>query len=527
MAAGRVLVSDPVAEEGVNILRQSGLNVDVRTGLSKEELIAIIGDYDGLAVRSETKVTADVLEAAKNLKIIGRAGVGVDNIDVERATQKGVVVVNSPEGNTIAAAELTVTLLLALSRNVPVAAASMKAGEWQRSKFVGVEVYNKTAGVIGLGKIGREVASRLIGLQMDVLAYDPFLSSEQADKLGVRLVDLETLYRNSDYITVHVPKTKETAGMIGPDQIAMMRDGVRLINVARGGIIQEGALLGGLNSGKVTGAAIDVWEAEPTPPDNPLALHPSVVATPHLGASTEEAQVGVAVDIAEQIVDVLSGRPARAAVNMPSLAPDILSVTAPYLNLAEKLGSFQSQLSTSGVVSVEVLYEGDFAQNQLVHITRALMKGLLSPIMSGVNYVNAPTLAQQRGIRITESRVESDNPINRITVKALALSGKSCTIAGTLYGRDARIVAIDGYNVDFKPEGVLIVTQHTDKPGIVGRVGTLLGTQGVNIAGMYLGRATPMGRAIMALSLDTAAPAQTLTELGSMEGMEVVRQVEL
>jgi D-3-phosphoglycerate dehydrogenase len=252
-----------------------------------------------------------------------------------------------------------------------------------------------------------------------------------------------------------------------------------------------------------------------------------VVATPHLGASTEEAQVGVAVDIAEQIVDVLAGRPARAAVNMPSLAPDILSMTAPYLNLAEKIGSFQSQLSTSGVVSVEVLYEGDFAQNQLVHITRALMKGLLSPIMSGVNYVNAPTLAQQRGIRLTESRVESDNPINRITVKAIALSGKSCTIAGTLYGTDARIVAVDGYNVDFKPEGVLIVTQHTDKPGIVGRVGTLLGAQGVNIAGMYLGRATPMGRAIMALSLDTPAPAQTLAELSSMEGMEVVRQVEL
>jgi D-3-phosphoglycerate dehydrogenase len=527
MAAGRVLVSDPVAEEGVAILRRGGLEVDVRTGLSKEELVAIIGDYDGLAVRSETKVTAEVLDAAKNLKIIGRAGVGVDNIDVERATQKGVLVVNSPEGNTIAAAELTVTLLLALSRNVPTAAASMKAGEWKRSKFVGVEVYNKTAGVIGLGKIGREVASRLIGLQMDVLAYDPFLSKEQADKLGVHLVDLETLYRNSDYITVHVPKTKETAGMIGPDQIAMMRDGVRLINVARGGIIQEPALLEGLNSGKVIGAAIDVWETEPTPSDNPLALHPQVVATPHLGASTEEAQVGVAVDIAEQIVDVLSGRSARAAVNMPSLAPDILAATAPYLNLAEKIGSFQSQLSTSGVVSVDVLYEGDFAQNQLVHITRALMKGLLSPIMSGVNYVNAPTLAQQRGIRLTESRVESSNPINRITVKALALSGKSCTIAGTLYGNDARIVAIDGYNVDFKPEGVLIVTQHTDKPGIVGRVGTLLGTQGVNIAGMYLGRTTPMGRAIMALSLDTAAPAQILVELGSMEGMEVVRQVEL
>ena len=306
-----------------------------------------------------------------------------------------------------------------------------------------------------------------------------------------------------------------------------MKDGVRLINVARGGIIQESALLEGLLSGKVAGAAIDVWDTEPVAPDHPLALHPNVVATPHLGASTEEAQVGVAVDIAEQIVDVLAGRSARAAVNMPSLAPDVLSQTGPWLNLAEKLGSFQSQLSSSGVVSVEVLYEGNFAQNQLVHVTRALMKGLLSPIMSGVNYVNAPTLAQQRGIRITESRSEAGIHGDQITVKAQALSGKSCTIAGTVFHGDARIVGIDGYNVDFNPEGALIVTQHTDRPGVVGRVGTLLGTAGVNIAGMYLGRSGPMGHAIMALSIDTSVPKALLAEIGAMDGMNVVRQVEL
>lgn len=523
----KVLVSDPVAAEGVEILRRGGLEVDVRTGLSKDELVAIIGDYDGLAVRSETKVTAEVLEAAKRLKIIGRAGVGVDNIDVEEATRKGVIVVNSPEGNTIAAAELTVTLLLALGRNVAIAAPSMKAGEWKRSKFVGVEVYGKTVGVIGLGKIGREVASRLIGLKMTVLASDPFLSAEQAEKLGVRLVDLETIYGESDYITVHVPKTKETAGLIGEAQIARMKDGVRLINVARGGIIQEAALLAGLESGKVAGAAIDVWETEPTAPDNPLALHPRVIATPHLGASTEEAQVGVAVDIAEQIVAVLSGGSARAAVNMPSLAPDVLAQTGPWLNLAEKIGSMQSQLSTSGVVSVDVLYEGDFAQNQLVHVTRAIMKGLLSPILSGVNYVNAPTLAQQRGIRLTESRVEGGAHGDQITVKAVALSGKSCTIAGTVFHGDPRIVGIDGYAVDFKPEGVLIVTQHTDRPGIVGRVGTLFGTANVNIAGMYLGRSERMGHAVMALSVDGTVPQGVLDEISAMDGVSVVRQVEL
>ncbi|MDX1932821.1 MAG: phosphoglycerate dehydrogenase [Capsulimonadales bacterium] len=528
----KVLVSDPVATEGVGILRRAGLTVDVRTGLSADELIAIIGEYDALAVRSETKVTADVLEAASNLKIIGRAGVGVDNIDVEKATQKGILVVNSPEGNTIAAAELTVTLLLALSRNVPAAAASMKAGEWKRNKYVGVEVYGKTAGVIGLGKIGREVAKRLLGLEMRVLAYDPFASREQAEQLGVESVDLDSLYRQADFITVHVPKTKETTGMIGPVQIARMRDGVRLINVARGGIIQEAALLEGLETGKVAGAAIDVWEQEPTAPDNPLALHPKVVATPHLGASTEEAQVGVAVDIAEQIVEVLAGRPARAAVNMPSLPADLLHQTAPYLRLAERIGSMQSQLSTSGVISVDVLYEGDFAQNQTVHLTRALMKGLLSPFLaSAVNYVNAPALAQQRGIRLTESRREESASAeyrNRITVRARAQSGKSCVIEGTVFGTtDTRIVGIDGYAVDFKPEGCHIVTQHTDKPGIVGKVGTILGDAQVNIAGMYLGRAGKYGHAVMALSVDEPAPAEVLARIAALDGMEVVRQVEL
>lgn len=522
----KVLVSDPVAAEGVDILRRAGFEVEVRTGLSKDELISIIGEYDALAVRSETKVTADVLEAAANLKIIGRAGVGVDNIDVEKATQRGVLVVNSPDGNTIAAAELTVALLMALSRNIPQAHSSMKSKEWKRSKYVGVEVYNKTAGVIGLGKIGREVARRLLGFDMTILAYDPFLAKEQADRMGVRLVDLDTIYREADFITVHVPKTKETAGMIGPDQISIMKDGVRLINVARGGIIQEAALLEALNSGKVAGAAIDVWEQEPTPPDNPLALHPRVVSTPHLGASTEEAQVGVAVDIAEQIVDVLQGQPARAAVNMPSLAADVLSKTAPYLALAEKIGSFQSQLSTSGVVAVEVLYEGDFAQGQTVHITRALMKGLLSPILSSVNYVNAPALAQQRGIRLTESRIENEQ-INRITVNATALSGKNCKIVGAVYGGESHITSIDGYSVDFKPEGSLIITQHNDRPGIVGKVGTILGEYQVNIAGMYLGRAKPMGHAVMALSVDSPASAEVLQEIASMDGMVVVRQVEL
>jgi D-3-phosphoglycerate dehydrogenase len=530
----KVLVSDPVAAEGVAILRRAGLEVDVRTGLTKDELIQIIGDYDALAVRSETKVTADVLQAAARLKIIGRAGVGVDNIDVERATQRGVLVVNSPEGNTIAAAELTVALLLSLSRNIPQASASLRAGEWKRSKYVGVEVYGKTAGVIGLGKIGREVARRLLGFEMTVLAYDPFLSQEQAEALGVRLVDLETIYRQSDYITVHVPKTRETAGMIGPEQIARMKDGVRLINVARGGILQEAALREALESGKVAGAAIDVWEQEPAPPDNPLIPLPQVVGTPHLGASTEEAQVGVAVDIAEQIVDVLAGRPARAAVNMPSLAPDVMAAIEPYLKLAEKIGSLHTQLASGSITAVEVLYAGDFEQSQVVHVTRALMKGLLQPILTeSVNYVNAPALAAERGVRITESRSgRGDEYAQLLTVTARSSPAEGMSsersICGTVFGRsDLRIVHIDGYNVDVKPEGRMIVTRHNDKPGIIGRVGTLLGARGINIAGMHVGRTAPHGRAVMTLAVDDPVPADIMAEIAAMEGMESAHLVEL
>ncbi|GAB4454013.1 MAG: phosphoglycerate dehydrogenase [Armatimonadaceae bacterium] len=526
----KVLVSDRVAAEGVSIMRRGGLEVDVRTGLSKDELIEIIGEYDALAVRSETKVTAEILDAAPNLKIIGRAGVGVDNIDVERATQRGILVVNSPDGNTIAAAELTVAMLLALSRNIPQAHATMKSGEWQRNRYVGIEVYGKTAGVVGLGKIGREVAKRLLGMEMTVLAYDPFLAQEQAEALGVRLVELDTLYRQSDFITVHVPKTKETAGMIGDAELARMKDGVRLVNVARGGIIQEAALFAALENGKVAGAALDVWEKEPVDPQSPLALHPKVVATPHLGASTEEAQVGVAVDIAEQIVDVLSGRPARAAVNMPSLAPDVLSKTAPYLWLAEKIGSLQAQLSEGNIASVEALYAGEFEGGQLVHITRALMKGFLSPILSeSVNYVNAPTLAAERGIRVTESRSGRSEEYEKLmTVTVTTGTGEQRTISGTVFGKsDARVVSMDGYSMDFKPEGYHIITRHNDRPGMVGRVGTLLGTRGVNIAGMYLGREQPLGYAVMALSLDNTVPADTMAEIGAMDGMEYARLVEL
>lgn len=525
----RVLVSDPIAPEGIEILKRVA-EVDVKTGLSKEELAAIIGDYDALAVRSETKVTADVLAQAKNLKIIGRAGVGVDNIDVAVATERGILVVNSPEGNTLAAAELTVGMLLALARNIPQADQALRGGEWKRSKYMGSEVYNKTLGIIGLGKIGKEVAKRLQAFEMNVIGYDPYLKPEQAEALGIRLVDLDTLYKEADYITVHVPKTKETAGMINAEKIALMKPTVRLINVARGGIIDETALADAAKAGKIGGAAIDVFSTEPAPKDNPLLGIPNVITTPHLGASTEEAQVNVAIDIAEQIADVLSGKPARAAVNMPSVSSDVLARIEPYLHLAEKIGSLHAQLTTSSINEVEVIYAGDFDNLPTVHLTRAVLKGLLEPIIpESINYVNAPALAAARGIKVTESRTTSGEGGQGcvITVRKRSASSER-EICGTVFSKDnIRILYIDGYRVDIRPTGPMLVTKHTDRPGVIGKVGTLLGDNGINIAGMHVGRESEGQGAVMVIKLDTVVPEELVQQIRRIDGMETARLVQL
>ena len=525
----KVLVSDPIAPEGVEILKKVA-DVDVKTGLSKEELVAIIGDYDALAVRSETKVTADVLANAGKLKIIGRAGVGVDNIDVETATKRGILVVNSPEGNTLAAAELTVAMLLALARSIPQADQSLRGGKWDRKKFMGSEVYNKTLGVIGLGKIGREVAKRLQAFGMSVLGYDPYLKPEQAEALGIKLADLDTLYKESDYITVHVPKTKETAGMINAEKIALMKPTVRLINVARGGIIDESALADAAKSGRIGGAAVDVFSVEPATSDNPLLGVPNIITTPHLGASTEEAQVNVAIDIAEQIADVLAGRPARAAVNMPSVAPDVLARIEPYLTLAEKIGSLHAQLTSSNIEEVEILYAGDFEDLPTVHLTRAVLKGILEPIIpESVNYVNAPTLAASRGIKVVESRTPADSAHSCLLTVRKRSKTSEREICGTVFGPDnIRIVHIDGYRVDIRPSGPMLVTIHTDRPGIIGKVGTILGENGINIAGMHVGRESGVGSsAIMVLKLDAPIPDQVLQQIVQIPGMESARPVLL
>jgi D-3-phosphoglycerate dehydrogenase len=525
----KVLVADPIAPEGIEILKTVA-EVDVKTGLPKEELAAIIGDYDALAVRSETKVTADIIAKATKLKIIGRAGVGVDNIDVEAATNRGILVVNSPEGNTLAAAELTVAMLLALARNIAPADQALRGGKWDRKKYMGSEVYGKTLGVVGLGKIGREVVSRLQAFGMSVLGYDPYLKPEQAESLGIKLVDLDTLYRESDYITVHTPKTKETTGMINREKLALMKPTVRLINCARGGIIDEAALAEAARSGKIAGAAVDVFTVEPAAADNPLLGVPNILTTPHLGASTEEAQVNVALDIAEQIVEVLNGKPARAAVNMPSVSADMLGRLQPYLTLAEKIGSLHAQLTSSPISEVEVVYAGDFESLPTVHLTRAVLKGLLDPIVpESVNYVNAPALAAARGIKITESRTPASGEGGGCVLTVRKRGGShDREICGTVFSRDnIRILYIDGYRVDIRPSGPMLVTQHTDRPGVIGKVGTLLGEAGINIAGMHVGRESEGQGALMVLKLDTPTSEGLLEQIRQIDGMETVRLVQL
>ncbi len=528
----RILVSDPIAEAGVEVLRQAG-EVDVRTGLPKEELIRCIGDYDALVVRSETKVTADVIAAATRLRIIGRAGVGVDNIDVAAATQRGIIVVNSPEGNTIAAAELTVAMMLALARNIPQADRSLRAGEWKRSKFVGTEVYRKTLGIIGLGKIGREVARRAKGLGMNVIAYDPFTPSEVAERIGVTLTNLDTLLAQSDFVSIHAPLNEQTRHLINAERIARMKDGAFLINCARGGIVDEQALADAIRSGKLAGAAVDVFSKEPPPPDNPLLSLEQCVLTPHLGASTTEAQVNVAMDVAEQIVSVLRGGPARSAVNLPPIDPEVLQRIAPYLMLAQKMGKLHTQLARAPIVQVQVTYSPDFAELPTDILTRAVVTGILQPVLSEpVNPVNALLIAQSRGIHVTQSLQQQPEAHelypSLITVTAQTSSGDKHEIAGTVFGKsDARIVTVDGYRVDVIPQGIMLFTSHTDKPGVIGRVGTLLGSRKVNIAGMHLGRERVGGKALMVLMVDDPIDASLLAEIRALDGMETAQVVEL
>ena len=525
--APRVLVCDPIAEDGVAALQRAGAEVDVRTGLSPEELRASVDGYDALVVRSDTKVTKAIIDAAGSLQVVGRAGIGVDNIDLEAATEKGVVVVNAPTGNVISAAEHAIALMLSLSRHIPAANASLRSGKWERGRFQGIEVRGKTLGIVGLGQVGSEVARRAKGLEMRVLGYDPFVPEERARVLGVDLVSMEALIKESDFITVHTTLTEGTKHLIGEKELRAMKPSARVINTARGGIVDEAALKTALDEGWIAGAAIDVFEKEPLT-SHPLFESDKVVVTPHLGASTAEAQERVAVDVAEQIMAVLRGEPARYAVNAPLIPAETYSYLAPYLPVAYKSGELAVQLHEGQMGRIEIDYSGEIAQHDVTPLKAAVVGGLLAPVSEDhVNVVNVDVISQRRGLQMTEKRGPSHEIYaNLITVRVGSKAGGT-EVSGTLAHDGPHIVSIDGFGVDVPPgEGYLLLVENKDRPGMIGAVGMLMGEFDVNINHMDVGSHEKRGTALMVLALDRAlSPEQIgrVKEIPDIFGVKLAR----
>ena len=524
----KVLVSDSLAPQGLEVLEKApGLEVDYRPGCSPAELLEAIADADGLVVRSGTRVSAAVLDAARSLRVIGRAGIGVDNVDVAKATALGIVVVNTPEGNNVTTAEHAIALLVSLARHIPQATASMKAGQWKKNEFTGLELFNRTLGVVGLGNIGRIVAQRAQGLGMRVVACDPHISTDVAAKVDVELVPLDELLARADAITLHVPRTRETAGLLGREALRKARRGVLVVNAARGGIVDEAALLEALRSGQVGGAALDVFETEPPPRDHPLVAHERVICTPHLGASTEQAQLNVAVAVAEQVRDFLLQRVVRNAVNFPSLSPEMLDAVRPYLVLGEKLGRFQGQLCPGAIEEIEIEYAGAVADLRVAPITIAVLKGLLERVSERVNMVNAPHVAQERGIKVIESKASRSQDF----ASAITTRVRGCVdrlIAGAVFhGRQPRIVRVDDFMLEAIPEGPTILIHNHDRPGVVGNVGRILGEAGVNISRMQLALVRERNEAAMLVNVDTIPPDAVLEELRNLPHMIAAQLVEL
>eukprot|EP01065_Artemidia_motanka_P023410 TRINITY_DN27_c0_g3_i1.p1 TRINITY_DN27_c0_g3~~TRINITY_DN27_c0_g3_i1.p1 ORF type:complete len:542 (+),score=191.44 TRINITY_DN27_c0_g3_i1:74-1699(+) len=516
MQGFRVLASDKVSELGLGVLRRAGVQADMITGLSEAELCKIIPKYDALVVRSATTVTPKVIEAAQNLRIIGRAGVGVDNIDLPAATERGVIVVNSPQGNTIAAAEHTWAMVLSMARMVPQAYSSMARRKWDRKTFMGFELSGKTIGILGFGNIGRKVCQYARSMGMKVLAYDPFVTREAVEQAGASHRSFDDILKESDVLTLHLPVTKETRGLINTANIAKMRRGICIVNVSRGPVIEEAALLAALESGHVAAAALDVFNKEPPEASNPLLKHPRVVVTPHLGASTHEAQVKVAVDVCEQIVEVLRGGPARTAVNIPSMRPHLIEPVKPFLSIAEKLGIIASATSGGKPLALTVEYGGEFFRNVDVSaLTTVTLKGLLTRYVDdgAVNFVNAPIVAKQMGITIKSEKAPSANFRSIITVR-VASDQAETEVAGTVFdGIGDRLVRFHGFEVDIVPEGNLLITYHRDVPGVIGKLGTFLGEKNVNIAAMDVGRMLRGGAACMVCMVDAAVSPNTLDQL--------------
>ncbi|MCR9212123.1 MAG: phosphoglycerate dehydrogenase [Proteobacteria bacterium] len=522
----KVLISDKMSPRAAEIFRDRGVEVDEITGMSPEELKACIGEYDGLAVRSATKATADILASATNLKVIGRAGIGVDNIDIAAATAAGVCVMNTPYGNAITTAEHAIAMMFSLSRHIPSANQSTKAGKWEKSKFMGVELYGKVLGVLGCGNIGSIVADRAIGLKMKVVAYDPFLSPERAVELGVEKVELDELFARADYISLHTPITDSTKNIINADNIAKMKEGVRIINCARGGLVVEEDLKAALESGHVAGAAVDVYVKEPAT-ENILFGLDNVVTTPHLGASTDEAQVNVAIQVAEQMSDYLLLGSVTNALNMPSVSAEEAPKLKPYMELASQLGSFAGQVTETGIKSVRIDYEGQAAGLNIKPLTSIILQGLLGPLLDSVNMVNAPVVAKERGIDVTESINDREDDYQTLIRLCITTEQQTRDIAGTLFGDDRpRIVSIKGINMEAELGPHMLYVTNQDKPGFIGALGSVLGDAEVNIATFHLGRNEEAGEAIALIQIDSELAPQTFKDVCSLPHVAQVKALE-
>lgn len=525
----KILISDNISEKGIEILKEEKtFEVDVKTKQKKEDLIAIIPEYDALIVRSQTKVVKEIIDAAKKLKVIGRAGEGVDNIDLQAATEKGIIVMNTPGGNTISAAEHTLSLILSLARNIPSACVSLKSGCWEREKFQGIELFGKTIGIIGLGKIGQEVAKRCSAFGMKIIGYDPFISKDVAEKMQVELVDFDELIKRSDFITIHTPLSKETRYLIGEKEISKMKPTARIINCARGGIIDENALYLALKNKRIHSAALDVFETEPLK-ESPLMELDNIILTPHLGATTQEAQEKVGVEIAKQVKDALLGIEIRNAVNLPYVDAKVLPYLKPYLQLGEKIGSFLAQIIEGRIQKIEIDYSGEILIYDTSSLTIAILKGIFEGIgMENVNYVNALLQAKQRGIEIQERKTtHQEDYISMVSLK-MTTDKETRKVSSTLIGRHKpRLVKIDDFYIDTTPSGHILVINSIDKPGVIGKVGTILGNNDINIASLQYGRKNEGGEAVLVLNVDSKIPANILNELVKEEEIVQAKTVEL
>ncbi len=522
----KVLVSDPLSEEAVNRLREHA-EVDVKTGLKPEELIPIIGDYDALAVRSQTQVTAEVIKAGKKLQIIGRAGVGIDNIDVKAATQQGIIVVNAPTGNTVSAAEHAIALMFALARNIPRANTSLKGGEWRRSEFMGTEIRGKTLGLIGLGNVGSEVARRVRGMEMKLIGHDPFVSAEYARKIQVELVPMEKLLKESDFISLHLPLTPQTKGLIGAKELELIKPTARIINTARGALIDEEVLANAVKEKKIAGAAVDVFPKEPAT-ESPLFGVDNIIVTPHLGASTAEAQVLASTDIAEQIIDVAQGKLPRYAVNAPFIPPEMLSVLAPLMNVASMVGRLVSQLAEGQMKTIKISYDGEVSECDTKILKAAVLGGLLENVSEErVTLVNADLVASRRGLKVVEkSEATCENYASLVTVEATTSAGVT-TVAGTVIRSEPHIVQVNNYWMDIVPTGgYFLFADHLDRPGLIGAVGKVTGDADINISAMHVSRLKPRGQALMVLALDeplTEAQKKKMLAIPNVDSVKVVK----